>query len=135
MKDETKIWLEYAKENLASAQILLDHDLFNPCLQNAQQAVEKMLKALLIESGIKVRKTHGIGELITVLAQAGWNTGVTDDEADVLDSIYLPSKYPLGSVLPDFEPDREICARCIDIASRLRESVARLMTGEMENTE
>ena len=135
MRDETKIWLEYANENLASAQVLLDHGLFNPCLQNAQQAVEKMLKALLIESGGKARRTHSIAELITVLAQAGWNTGVTDDEADLLDSIYLPSKYPLGSVLPDFEPDREICARCIDIASRLRESVTRLMTGEMENTE
>jgi HEPN domain-containing protein len=35
MKDEAKIWLEYANENLASAQILLDHGLFNPCLQNA----------------------------------------------------------------------------------------------------
>jgi len=36
MKDETAVWLEYAAENLASAQILLDSGLFNSCLQNVQ---------------------------------------------------------------------------------------------------
>ena len=36
MKDETKKWLEYAEENLHSANVLLDSELFNPCLQNAQ---------------------------------------------------------------------------------------------------
>jgi HEPN domain-containing protein len=41
MKDETKKWLEYADENLRSAGLLLGSDLFNPYLQNVQQAVEK----------------------------------------------------------------------------------------------
>jgi uncharacterized protein (UPF0332 family) len=34
MKDETKLWLNYSKENLDSAKILLESKLFNPCLQN-----------------------------------------------------------------------------------------------------
>ena len=34
-------------------------------------------------------------------------------------SIYLPSKYPLGAVLPDFEPDMEICEQCMAIAERV----------------
>jgi HEPN domain-containing protein len=131
MRDEARIRLGYADENLASARILLDHGLFNPCLQNAQQAVEKMLKALLIEAGSKTRRTHSIRELLIMLAQVGLDTPVADDDADLLDSIYLPSKYPLGSVLPDFEPDRDIGIRCIDVASRLRESIAELMKGEM----
>jgi HEPN domain-containing protein len=124
MKDEAKIWLEYANENLASAQVLLDHGLFNPCLQNAQQSVEKMLKALLIEAGIKARRTHGIGELVAVLANVRMKIPVTDEEADLLDSIYLPSMYPLGSALPDFEPDRTICDRCVGIALKLRRWIA-----------
>jgi HEPN domain-containing protein len=69
MKDQTKKWLEYAEENLRSAKVLLDNELFNPCLQNVQQAVEKMLKALLVESGIKIKKTHSINELVIILAE------------------------------------------------------------------
>ena len=130
MKDEAGIWLGYADENLASAGILLDHGLFNPCLQNAQQAVEKMLKAVLIESGVRRMKTHRIRELLTILAQTGLQVLVTEDDADLFDSIYLPSKYPLGSVLPDFEPDRNICIQCIGVASRLRESVEELMADD-----
>ena len=58
MKDETKSWLDYAKENLKSAQVLLKSNLHNPCLQNVQQCTEKALKALLIEHSYKLKKTH-----------------------------------------------------------------------------
>jgi hypothetical protein len=34
----------------------------------------------------------------------GLDPALTEDEADLLDTVYLPSKYPLGSVLPAFEP-------------------------------
>ena len=57
MKDQTKKWLEYADENLQSAKVLLESELFNPCLQNVQQSVEKMLKAVLVELGIKITQT------------------------------------------------------------------------------
>jgi hypothetical protein len=36
MKDETKAWLVYAAENLASAEILLEQNLLNACIQNVQ---------------------------------------------------------------------------------------------------
>jgi HEPN domain-containing protein len=130
MKNEAGVWFRYARENLESARVLLDHGLINPCLQSAQQAVEKMLKAMLIELGVQVRRTHSIRELATILAQMGLKIPVTDDDADLLDSIYLPSKYPLGSVLPDFEPDRNVCSRCIDVASRLEKSIEESMAGD-----
>jgi HEPN domain-containing protein len=127
MKDETKRWLDYADENLRSAKLLLDNKLFNPCLQNVQQAVEKMLKAILAELAIKIKRTHSINELVAILAENHLNVDITEDEQDLFDSIYLPSKYPLGSVLPDFEPDRQICKRCIAVAERVRSSVLGLL--------
>ncbi len=69
MKDETKIWMKYADENLKSARLLLDGSLFNACLQNIQQSVEKSLKALLVEFSIKLIKTHSIGKLTAALAE------------------------------------------------------------------
>lgn len=127
MKDLTKKWLDYAEENLASAGVLLDSRLFNPCLQNTQQAVEKMLKALLVEAGVQVRKTHSIGQLKEMLNNLDVTVPITEDEAELLDSIYLPSKYPLGNVLPDFKPDVSICKRCIAVAEATRDFVAKLV--------
>ena len=56
MKDETQLWLNYAEENLQSAKVLLESRLYNPSLQNSQQTVEKFLKAIFIENGIKLQK-------------------------------------------------------------------------------
>ena len=128
MKDETKKWLEYADENLRSARLLLDSELFNPCLQNVQQAVEKMLKALLVESTKKIKKTHSINELMNILDKHGLNVDITEDDCDLLDSIYLPSKYPLGSILPDFEPDLQTCRKCVALAERVWDSVTSLLS-------
>jgi len=50
LKDETKTWLKYSIENLDSAKVLFQDKLFNPCLQNIQQSVEKALKAVFIEN-------------------------------------------------------------------------------------
>ncbi|MBM9605801.1 hypothetical protein [Desulfopila inferna] len=43
MRDDAKQWLMFAEENLKFAKILHTNQLFNPCLQNIQQAVEKKL--------------------------------------------------------------------------------------------
>lgn len=123
MKNDTKQWFEYADENLASAKVLLESGLFNPCLQNAQQAVEKLLKALLVEFSIKFKRTHSINELVKLLAEKQLAIDLTEDQCELLDSIYLPSKYPLGGILPDYEPDRKTCENCIAIAERVKQSV------------
>jgi len=128
MKDETKRWLDYADENLQSAKILLESYLYNPTLQNVQQAVEKMLKSLCIEFDLKFRKTHSINELANILTRNNLEVGLGSDECDLLDSIYLPSKYPLAGVLPYFEPDAKICKKCITIAENLRRTIDKILS-------
>ena len=127
MKDEARIWLKYAEENLASAKILQKSELFNPCLQNVQQSVEKALKALFVENGLKFKKTHNISELKNTLSSAGVDVNISEDDCDFLDSIYLPSKYPLGNVLPFYEPDLEICNNAIAIAENTYKFVSDIL--------
>ncbi|MEA3547719.1 MAG: HEPN domain-containing protein [Thermodesulfobacteriota bacterium] len=123
MKNETRTWLSYADENLKAAKILLKHDLYNPCLQNVQQSIEKSLKAILLEKVHSQRKTHSITELIRILHEHQINLILTEDECDLLDAIYLPSKYPLTGVLPDFEPDVSLCRQCVILAEWVGEQV------------
>ncbi len=118
MKDEAQIWLKYAGENLESAKILLQSNLYNPCLHNVQQTVEKALKAILIQKAIKLKRTHDILEIKYLLQGNGIETNITEDDCDFLNSIYLPSKYPVGSVLSDYEPDKKICQEAIKIAEK-----------------
>ena len=123
MKDETRLWIEYAEENLRSAELLLENALYNPCLQNIQQAIEKMLKAVLIERSVKIKKTHSVRELLHLLTGSGLAINISEDEGDLIDSIYLPSKYPVGAVLPDYEPDEAVCRQCLDIATHVQDCV------------
>jgi HEPN domain-containing protein len=127
MKDETKMWLDYAAENLSSARILLNSSLFNPCLQNVQQSVEKLLKSLFAEFSYKLIKTHSIAKLTQVLKEQGLFIDISEDDCDLLDTIYLPSKYPIGNVIPDYEPDAEICGQCIEIAEQVEQSVKKIL--------
>lgn len=118
MNAEPAVWLRYAVENVQAASLCLESGLYYAAIQNAQQAAEKALKALCHQSGIEVKKTHSIDALCRALLRTGVNCEIAEEECSLLDSLYLPSKYPLGSVLPDFEPDEEIAAKCVDLAKR-----------------
>ena len=128
MKKETKEWLEYADENLQSAKILLDNHLYNPSLQNVQQTIKKYLKAVCIEYNLGLLKTHSIFKLKSLIEQElNISLNISDEEIDLIDSIYLSSKYPVGSVLPDFMPDENICKKSLNIAKNLKEDIFRLL--------
>jgi HEPN domain-containing protein len=127
---EARQWLTYARENRQVAALCRDSSLFNPSLQNAQQAVEMALKAMGLVRGVPLTKTHSIGELRRGLLDAGFDPGLTEDEADLLDTIYLPSKYPLGSALPAFEPDAQTAQQCLAIVDRVLAAAATLIVAQ-----
>ena len=127
MKSETKIWLDYAEENLKSSKILLDNKLYNPSLQNVQQSVEKVLKAIVIENGINLKRTHDILELKYLLQRRDIIVNISDDECDLLNAIYLPSKYPMGDVTDEINPNDELCRLSIDIAEKVFASAIALI--------
>lgn len=115
MNAEIDRWLAYARENLLSARLLAENGLYNPALQNAQQTVEKALKALLLAKTGTFPRTHGIGLLVELLEPHA-KVPLEENAIDFLDSIYVPSKYPLAMVLPDFSPTREVAERACALA-------------------
>ena len=109
---------------------MADSHLYNPSLQNAQQSIEKHIKAYCIEKGLKLQKTHNILSLNEILKENDVFLNITDDDIDLIDSIYLSSKYPFGSVLPNFEPSIDICLKCIQIANRVKEDIVKYINGK-----
>ena len=89
--------------------------------------MEKALKAMGLACGTPLKKTHSIGELCRGLLDVGLDPALTEDEADLLDTVYLPSKYPLGSVLPAFEPDAQVAQHCLAIVDRVLTAAANLI--------
>ena len=57
---------------------------------------------------VNFKRTHDVFKLKNVLFENGIEADITDDECDFINSIYLPSKYPLRSVLPDYDPGMDI---------------------------
>lgn len=127
MQDETKLWLDYAEENLNSAKVLLESEFYNTCIYNIQQVIEKSLKSLFIEYNLPFKKTHNILELKIKLQNSRIEINITDEECEFFDSIYLPAKYPLGSALPSFYPDRKICEDSLILAKRIFDDVRNLI--------
>jgi HEPN domain-containing protein len=119
MSDEAQVWLQYARENLQVAEMTLPAGLLNPCLQTAQQTIEKALKAILVSRGVPVKRTHSIRDLSHDVHGLGCQTGLTEEDCELLDSIYVSSKYPLDSVLPDSPPDVAISRRCLMLARQV----------------
>src|SRR4030042_5199560 len=130
MKDETLTWVSYADENLDVARLVLEHGHLNSSLQNAEQAIEKYLKALVIERDINFLRTHSIRELVRILAEQGIIVDISDDEIDLIDTIYPPSKYPIYSALPDAMPDKAICKDALKIAEQVRASVSLILNSK-----
>lgn len=130
MKDETRTWFSYAEENLDVAGLALEHGHLNSSLQNAQQAVEKYLKAVIVERDFEFRRTHSIRELVGLLADQAIKVNISDDEMDLMDTIYLPSKYPIYSALPHALPDPEICKDALKVAEKVRVSVSGILNIE-----
>ena len=123
MRDETRAWLTYADENFEVAKLVLSHGYVNACLHNIQQTIEKALKAVVVERELEFRRTHSVRELTQLLATKRLFIDVSDEEVDLIDSIYVPSQYPAYGVLPDSPRDQGIAERCLEISKRIRASV------------
>lgn len=123
MNADYRQWIAYANENLAVAWLALESGYYNACLQNVQQSVEKYLKAALLARDVGFQKTHSIETLHRQLQGIGLDTGLSSEDCDLLDTIYVPTKYPMGRVLPHFNPDKDIGLQCVEIAERVRVAV------------
>jgi len=119
-----KEWVAKAENDLKSASYLLkmkDCPVENVCF-NAQQCVEKYLKALLITQGLEFPKTHDLGELLLLLPLR-LRPPLDNEEQDRLTDYATVTRYP-----GNYEPISVTEARqAVKIARRVQREVRKLL--------
>ncbi|MGA2059599.1 MAG: HEPN domain-containing protein, partial [Thermoguttaceae bacterium] len=85
------------------------------------------LKTVLLAKGLPLRRTHSIQELAQLLGESRVAIPLSPEDMDLLDAVYLPSKYPLGSALPDFIADNAICSKCLGFVEAVRQAVVKIL--------
>ena len=122
MKKGAKVWLDFADRDLQAARLLVDREyVSNVVLFHAQQCVEKCLKALLEENGVLVPHIHSVVKLNSlVMEEAGTSLNLDEDELDLVDAVYIDTRYPSGlGLLPSGFPTREDAREILGIAERV----------------
>lgn len=113
MKEAALKWLKQARHDLEMAQKNIDIGGFDVASFLSHQAVEKLLKAILIYEGKKPPKSHYLDEIAKAL-------GLPDDIVDSLNELsgdYMISRYPdVSGLVPYEEYDEEIAVEKINIA-------------------
>ena len=88
---------------------------------SSQQAVEKILKALLTEWGVEFRRTHNIVDLLSLLNTQYLTVNVNYEEAGFLNAIYR-SRYPADAgLLPHGDPTEDDANKALALAKRVVE--------------
>ena len=97
-KDATdpREWLRRAKSNLARARAgKVDPDiLYEDICFDAQQAAEKAIKAVLVSRDVRLRRSHDIIDLLTLVSEAGLDVPDFVKEADRLTHYAVQTRYP-----------------------------------------
>ncbi len=91
-KELIKEWVKFAENDLKDAEILFDQKSYQNSSWHCHQAIEKILKAIILKQEKRIRKIHDLIELLR-------ETGIKLPEElqsflEELNLYYLPPRYP-----------------------------------------
>jgi HEPN domain-containing protein len=117
-------WYRLAEEDVAAAKVLLADSSTALRIVGflSQQAVEKALKALLLELGVVPPKIHGLRQLKNQ-APAASRPSIDDDDLDLLDPWVIDGRY--AADLPDV--DVAEASELLEAAQRIVQIVGETM--------
>ncbi|GBC95912.1 hypothetical protein HRbin16_01712 [bacterium HR16] len=119
MRAEAERWFRFAEEDLRVAALVFEEQIYTQTCFHAQQAVEKILKGLLVYQERLPPKTHA---LLYLWEQLSPNP-LSDfkEEISLLNLFYAPTRYPdaLPGSLPDGYPSKDIAEKALQWATAI----------------
>ena len=95
-----KEWLRHAEMDQRAAKTLLASGEYEPCAFHCQQAVEKLLKAIIVQqTGQRPVHTHDLNALLRQVTGVELSVEITQ-AISTIDAYYVGSRYPLDAVDP-----------------------------------
>jgi len=129
IRHEAEEWWRESRRDLEVAEKLLEHGYYNYTAFLSHQAVEKALKALIIEKlRILPPKIHNLLELASALHEEGININEILDDLKDLNLHYLTSRYPdAANGMPSEIYSRRMAEGCLNMARRVIEWIEKLL--------
>lgn len=130
MNESTKSWLEFAIRDIKVAEEILENEYFSNIVTfHCQQAVEKILKAVLEEYATKVPKIHSLLNLYNLIPfDILSSLNVKEDDLKIIDKVYIDSRYPLAiGLLPSGFPSKEDAKEIFEIAKNIFDEILKLL--------
>jgi HEPN domain-containing protein len=87
-----KEWLDSAQDDMRDAGILFQEKSYKNCVLHCHQAIEKILKAIMIKNNQELIRTHDLVSLVN-FAKLSLPKNILAI-IDCLNPHYLPAKYP-----------------------------------------
>jgi len=127
MKNAVQEWIKQSAEELNMAIYLLKGRYYRGVCYHSQQAIEKAIKAQLLNKGWDLEKTHSMERLAAIAAEYRIKLNISDEETVFIDSIYR-GRYPIETgLLPLGDPTDEDAEKALDIAKRLVKSAQNIL--------
>jgi len=95
MKRQVEDWIVLADKDLYAAEIMIkdDYSLTNIVAFHCQQAIEKYLKAFLIENDVPLMRTHDLIRLNGMVKEIK-DLDIDEEKLIVINEVYIDSRYP-----------------------------------------
>jgi HEPN domain-containing protein/predicted nucleotidyltransferase len=119
MQNSLKDWHDSGLEDFRQAEYLFEGGFYKGACFSSQQAVEKLIKWVLLKKGWELEKIHSIRRLIAISEDFGISIQLQDEEIDFIDSIYK-GRYPgEEGLLPLGAPTQKDAKRALQIAKKV----------------
>jgi HEPN domain-containing protein/predicted nucleotidyltransferase len=127
MKNAVQEWVKQSIDELDIAKYLLKGRYYKGACYHAQQAVEKAMKAQLLNKGWELEKTHSVERLHAIGTDYKIRFTIGEEETVFIDSIYR-GRYPIETgLLPLGEPSAEDAEKAVSIAGKTVISAKRIL--------
>ncbi len=118
MNENMNRWLEFARIDLRTAELLFKEGIYSQACFHAHQSVEKYLKALIQRDHDEPPpRTHSLADLLVRLSSADKEM-LPPDVAQILDDYYIPTRYPdaIPGSLPEGLPGKKEAKEAVELA-------------------